>query len=230
MKRFSLLLSTVTLALSANISADDKIGDKKEDILSYSIGYQIGSNLSKQEFDVNQDVLFQGVKDAFANKPSAIDPEKAQATMQSYQQELQSKRIEAFQTMAKQNLEKSQSFLDENKSKEGVVTLDSGLQYKIVRAGEGKTPSIEDKVTTNYRGTLIDGTQFDSSYDRGEPATFPVNGVISGWTEALQLMKEGAHWQLYIPPQLAYGERGAGSSIPPNSALIFDIELLTVNQ
>ncbi len=230
MKKLSLIISSLALAISANLSAAEEIGDKREDILSYSIGYQIGSNLGKQTFEVNQDALFQGVKDAFGNKPSAIDPEKAQATMQSYQQELQSKRIEAFQTMAKQNLEKSQTFLEENKSKEGVVTLDSGLQYKIVRAGEGDTPSLEDKVTTNYRGTLIDGTQFDSSYDRGEPASFPVNGVISGWTEALQLMKEGAHWQLYIPPNLAYGERGAGSSIPPNSALIFDIELLSVNQ
>ena len=126
------------------------------------------------------------------------------------------------------NLKEGEAFLDENKKKEGVTTLPSGLQYKVLKSGAGKTPKATDKVTTHYRGTLIDGTVFDSSYDRGEPTTFPVGGVIRGWTEALQLMKEGDKWQLYVPAQLGYGERGAGGKIGPNTTLLFEIELLKV--
>jgi FKBP-type peptidyl-prolyl cis-trans isomerase FklB len=124
--------------------------------------------------------------------------------------------------------QRGEAFLSENKKKEGVKTLPSGLQYKVIKAGTGKKPGLNDTVTVQYRGTLIDGTEFDSSYRRGQPATFPVSGVIPGWTEALPLMEEGAKWQLFIPPNLAYGERGAGGLIGPNAALIFEVELISV--
>ena len=131
--------------------------------------------------------------------------------------------------MSQDNLEAGQQFLEENKSKEGVTVLDSGLQYKVIESGEGGQPGPTDRVTVHDKGTLIDGTEFDSSYGRGEPLTFPVNGVIAGWVEALQLMKEGDKWQLYIPSELAYGSRGAGGVIGPNSTLVFDVELIKVN-
>jgi FKBP-type peptidyl-prolyl cis-trans isomerase FklB len=142
--------------------------------------------------------------------------------MAAVQQELKEK--------AEKNLVESEKFLAENKAKEGVKTTASGLQYKVLKEGEGPSPKVGDTVTVNYRGTLIDGTQFDSSYDRGEPATFPLTGVIPGWTEALQLMKKGSKWMLYIPPNLAYGERGAGNRIPPNSTLIFEVELISFQE
>ncbi len=132
--------------------------------------------------------------------------------------------------IGEKNKKEGEDFLAENKKKEGVQTLPSGLQYKVIKAGTGKKPQLTDTVTTQYRGTLIDGTEFDSSYRRGKPATFPVNGVIRGWTEALQLMEEGAKWELFVPPDLAYGERGAGQQIGPNATLIFEIELISIQE
>jgi FKBP-type peptidyl-prolyl cis-trans isomerase FklB len=132
--------------------------------------------------------------------------------------------------LSEKNKKEGEEYLAENKKKEGIITTQSGLQYKVLKKGTGKIPKSTDTVTVNYRGTLIDGTEFDSSYRRGQPASFKVNGVIRGWTEALQLMKEGAKWQLYIPSNLAYGERGAGRNIGPNSTLIFEVELISINE
>jgi len=149
-----------------------------------------------------------------------------QETMAIFQKDMMAKQ----QEVAKKNKKEGEVFLDENKKKEGVKTLASGLQYKVLKEGTGKKPKLNDAVTVNYRGTLIDGTEFDSSYRRGQPASFPVSGVIPGWTEALPLMGEGAKWQLFVPSNLAYGERGAGAMIGPNATLIFEIELISVQE
>ena len=178
--------------------------------ISYIIGRDMASNFSKQGIEIEADQLLAGLKDAMAGKPSVLSAEETQQTMMQFQQELEQK----FQEKA---------------GKAGVHTLPSGMQYEILNEGTGKTPTRTDNVTTHYKGTLIDGTVFDSSYERGQPATFPVNGVISGWTQALMMMKEGAKWRLYIPSELAYGAQGAGADIGPNATLIFDVELLKVN-
>ena len=185
---------------------------------SYAIGLDMGGSLKKNDIDVDQDALHRGHQGRHltGSKPLMTDQEMKDSII-GLQKDMQNKRAE-----------KNKAFLDENKKKDGVVTLPSGLQYKVLTPGTGKTPKATDSVTVNYRGTLIDGTEFDSSYKRGQPATFPVNGVIPGWTEALQLMKEGAKWQLVLPPNIGYGERGAGQ-IPPNSVLIFEVELISVN-
>ena len=149
-------------------------------------------------------------------------------TLAGLQKELMEKQAERAKLLAEKNKKEGEAFLAANKTKEGVKTLPDGLQYKVIKEGTGKTPKADDTVVTNYRGTLIDGTEFDSSYKRGQPATFPVKGVIPGWTEALQLMKEGSKWELFIPSNLAYGERGAGNAIGPNATLVFEIELISV--
>jgi FKBP-type peptidyl-prolyl cis-trans isomerase FklB len=150
--------------------------------------------------------------------------------MAAFQKEMMAKQQELAKRLGEKNKKEGEAFLSENRKKEGIKALPSGLQYKVVKAGTGKKPKSTDTVTTHYRGTLIDGTEFDSSYRRGQPASFPVSGVIAGWTEALQLMEEGAKWQLFIPPNLAYGERGAGSQIGPNATLIFEIELISIQE
>lgn len=218
----SLALSVCAFSVQADDTAAKPEGMK--DRLSYFIGYNSGQKLVQQEMDVNADQVIQGLKDALAAKESALSDEEIKETLMAFQQQRKEEEAKAAQA----NLEAGQKFLADNKAKEGVVTLDSGLQYKVLTEGKGKQPKADDTVVTHYRGTLIDGTEFDSSYSRNQPAEFPVGGVIKGWTEALQLMKEGAKWQLFIPAELAYGERGAGGHIPGNSALIFEVELLEV--
>ena len=157
-----------------------------------------------------------------------LSDKEAQEVMMTFQKEQMAKLNENARKLGEKNKKEGETFLAENKKKPGVVTLPSGLQYKILKEGTGRNPKATDTVVTHYRGTLLDGKEFDSSYKRGEPATFPLNGVIRGWTEALQLMKPGAKWQLFIPPQLAYGERGAGQDIGPNATLIFEVELIAI--
>jgi FKBP-type peptidyl-prolyl cis-trans isomerase FklB len=200
-----------------------------KDKISYIIGRDMAGNFSKQGIEIEPEQLLAGLKDALSGKPSALTEEETQKTMQELQTEMEAK----FQAQAGKagdaNKREGAEFLAANKNKPGIVTLPSGMQYEVLTEGTGKTPGRTDKVTTHYHGTLIDGTVFDSSYDRGQPATFPVNGVIAGWTQALMLMKEGAKWRLYIPSELAYGAQGAGGEIGPNTTLIFDVELLKVN-
>lgn len=194
------------------------------DSISYILGVNIATNLRQQGFtEINLEAMSKAFADVYSKNQLAIKPEEGQQILNQYFQNLQSKKAE-------KNLEEGKKFLEENKKKEGVVTLPSGLQYMVLKEGTGETPSATDKVTTHYHGTLIDGTVFDSSVERGQPATFPVNGVIQGWVEALQLMKVGSKWRLFIPPHLAYGERGAGESIGPNSTLIFEVELLSIQK
>ena len=200
----------------------------EKDKISYAVGMNVGTNLRKQSVDVDPAILLQGLKDGIAgNKPLMTEDETRTLLMQ-LQEETRKKQAEKAQQMGAANKAEGEAFLAANKNKEGVVTLPSGLQYKILKAGTGPKPSATDSVVCNYRGTLINGTEFDSSYKRGEPLTFPVNGVIKGWTEALQLMPVGSKWQLFIPAELAYGERGAGADIGPNATLIFEVELLSI--
>jgi FKBP-type peptidyl-prolyl cis-trans isomerase FklB len=191
-----------------------------KDKFSYALGMRMGENLKKQSVPFDPDKMMQGVKDGLAGKTLLTDTE-AQAAMQDMQTNMHKEQLET-------NKKDGEAFLAANKGKDGVVTLPDGLQYKIITAGTGPKPATTDSVNCNYKGTLINGTEFDSSSKHGGPATFPVTGVIKGWTEALQLMPVGSKWQLFIPSELAYGERGAGGDIGPNAALVFEIELLSI--
>ncbi|MFH1155955.1 MAG: FKBP-type peptidyl-prolyl cis-trans isomerase [Pseudomonadota bacterium] len=195
--------------------------------ISYALGYNIGNNL-KRDFAVDQESFFQGVRDSQVGKATLLTDQEMQDTMMAFQQQMRQKQNESLKEAAVKNKVTGTAFLDENKKKEGVVTLPSGLQYKVIKEGEGASPKASDTVSCHYRGTTIDGVEFDSSYKRGEPASFQVNGVIKGWTEALQLMKTGAKWMLFIPADLAYGDRGAGGVIAPGSTLVFEVELLGI--
>ena len=196
--------------------------------VSYGIGTSIGKNLKGDGLDVDLDLLMKGIKDALAgSKPLVSDAELREA-MAAFQKEMRAKQEDRAKVQGDKNKKEGVAFLAENKKKDGVKTTASGLQYKIIKEGSGKKPKATDTVTTHYRGALIDGTVFDSSYDRGEPASFAVNKVIKGWTEALQMMSAGSKWQLVIPGELAYGEGGAGSDIGPNAVLIFEVELISI--
>jgi FKBP-type peptidyl-prolyl cis-trans isomerase FklB len=169
-----------------------------------------------------------GLKDTLAGGKTLLTDQEAQATLTALQNDLRKKQLELRQQAGETNKKEGEAFLATNKAKDGVVALPSGLQYKILTEGTGPKPSATDSVVCNYRGTLLDGKEFDSSYKHGQPATFPVNGVIKGWTEALQLMPAGSKWQLFVPAQLAYGDRGAGPDIGPNATLVFEVELLSI--
>lgn len=198
--------------------------------ISYIIGRDMAANFKKQGIEVDPDIFLQGFKEASSGAESRLNPEEVQAAMTALQQEMQSRQAAGQGAKAEANKQEGEAFLAENKNREGVTTLASGLQYMVLQEGSGASPGPSDRVTTHYHGTLIDGTVFDSSYERGQPATFPVNGVISGWTEALQRMQEGAKWRLFLPANLAYGAQGAGEDIGPNATLIFDVELISVNK
>jgi FKBP-type peptidyl-prolyl cis-trans isomerase len=197
------------------------------DKVSYIIGTQIAGNLKQAQIEVNIDLLAQGIKDVLAGNELALSQDEIKTVYAAWQEKMRQKQADEKAKAASENLAKGTAFLEANKAKEGVKVLPSGLQYKVIKEGTGNIPVATDKVKTHYRGTLIDGKEFDSSYKRGKPAEFPVARVISGWTEALQLMKEGAKWELYIPANLAYKEPGR-PGIPPNSTLIFEIELIEI--
>jgi FKBP-type peptidyl-prolyl cis-trans isomerase FklB len=201
-------------------------GDKER--LSYSIGMDIAGNLRRSSVDVDSDLVAKGLKDRYGEGKTLLTEDEARQTLEVAQKALMAKKAETMQKQSEKNKADGEKFLAENAKKDGVKSLPSGLQYKVITPGKGKTPKASDTVTVHYKGTLIDGTEFDSSYKRGEPASFPVSGVIPGWVEAIQLMKEGAKWQLFIPPNLAYGERGAGRDIGPNATLLFEVELISV--
>ena len=193
-----------------------------------NIGTGLGANLKKQSVEVDSNLVSQGLKDTMSGGKTRLTQEEAQAVLKEVQTEVQKQQQEKMKEAADKNKSEGDAFLAANKSKDGVVTLPSGLQYKILTAGTGPKPTASDSVVCNYRGTLINGTEFDSSYKRGQPATFGVGQVIKGWTEALQLMPVGSKWQLFVPSSLAYGERGAGAEIGPDSTLIFEVELLSI--
>jgi FKBP-type peptidyl-prolyl cis-trans isomerase len=200
----------------------------QKDKVSYAIGMSMAKSVQRQSLDVEPDILVKGLRDVLAGNKPLLTDEEASATLTAMQTDMRAKQQEKAQQAAVSNKKEGEDFLAANKSKEGVVTLPSGLQYKVLKQGSGPKPSASDSVVCNYRGTLINGTEFDSSYKRGQPLTIPVNGVIKGWTEALQLMPVGSKWQLFVPSDLAYGQRGAGQDIGPNATLIFEVELLSI--
>jgi FKBP-type peptidyl-prolyl cis-trans isomerase FklB len=223
MKHFILIFAAFSLALPLfGQEKSPQLKDQKDKV-SYSIGLNIGFNLGRQNVQVNPDLLAAGIKDAIAGKPQ-LNTDQVKEVMATFEKDMQQKQKAA----GEKNASEGAKFLEENKKKEGVKATASGLQYKAIKEGTGPQPKETDTVTVNYRGTLINGTEFDSSYKRGQPATFPLNGVIKGWTEGLQLMKTGSKYQFFVPPNLAYGDRNVGPDIAPNSTLIFEVELIGV--
>jgi len=214
-----------------NCFADEKKEETIENAslekqISYALGYDIFDKL-KENFDLDLDAFIMGARNNDEKQPKFTE-EKLKQTLMSYQRIARQKQIERIKIESKENREKGLKFLEDNKLKPGVVTLPSGLQYRVITAGDGALPKATDTVECHYKGTLIDGTVFDSSYQRGKPATFQVGGVIQGWIEALQMMKVGSKWELFIPSELAYGDRGAGAVIKPGSTLIFEVEVLGI--
>lgn len=226
--RWMAVVGIALLAGAAWAAEEASVLKTQKDKVSYGIGMNIGSSLKRDGVDVDADLLVRGLKDGLSGGKTLLSDEEYRATMTALQKEMMEKQAAVAKAAAEKNKVEGDAFLAANAKKEGVVTLPSGLQYKVIKSGTGKAPAAGDTVETHYRGTLIDGTEFDSSYKRGQAVTFPVNGVIPGWTEALQKMKEGDKWQLFIPPNLAYGERGAGREIGPNATLIFEVELIAV--
>lgn len=225
-----ILAVVVSLMVLTGIAySEDKTPLKTErEKLSYSLGMDIGNNLKRQSIEIDPEIFSRAIKDVLTGSEPSLSEEEFRETMTNFRKEMMAKQQSQMKAIGETNKKEGEAFLAQNKEKEGVVTLPSGLQYKIVKEGDGSVPKATDTVTVHYKGTLIDGTEFDSSYGRGQPATFPVKGVIPGWTEALQLMKTGSKWQLFIPSNLAYGERGAGGTIGPNATLLFDVELLSI--
>jgi FKBP-type peptidyl-prolyl cis-trans isomerase FklB len=217
-----------TGAATAKTAAPLTLKTQKEKA-SYAIGMNIGKNLKRDSVEIDPAVLSRALRDVLAGNKLLLTDEEAKAALTALQVEVRAKEEAKIKAAGVENKKSGEAFLAANKTKEGVVTLPSGLQYKIIKEGTGPKPAAEDTVLCHYRGTLVDNTEFDSSYKRGEPLKIPVGGVIKGWTEAIQLMPVGSKWQLYIPSDLAYGDRGApGSPIGPNSTLIFDVELISI--
>ncbi len=227
--RMVAVVGIVLFACQAN-AGESLVLKSQKDKMSYIIGMDLGRNFQKQAIDIDPDILAQGIKDGLSGGKALLSEQEARETLAVFQAEMVAKQTELAKKMGERNKKEGEAFLAENQKKEGVKTLPSGLQYRIIRAGTGKSPKATDEVTAHYRGTLIDGTEFDSSYRRGKPETLPVGGVIAGWAEALQLMQEGAKWQLFVPSNLAYGERGAGRDIGPQATLIFEIELISIQE
>jgi FKBP-type peptidyl-prolyl cis-trans isomerase FklB len=229
MKQLLLFISATVLIISCDQSQKGKEVDitTKKDSVSYSIGIDIGKNLKRQNVEIEPNALLQGLMDAQADSSKLTD-EEIMAVMTNFQKEMREKQQNKNKIAAEKNKAEAEAFFAENKNKEGVITLESGMQYKVLKSGDGKSPKLSSTVEAHYSGRLLDGTEFDSSYKRGQPFSAAVTGVIKGWTEILQLMKEGDKWEVYIPSDLAYGERGSGPTIGPNAALIFEMELIKV--
>jgi FKBP-type peptidyl-prolyl cis-trans isomerase len=222
----------VAIALALSLIGGTAMTQKKQpttqkEKVSYSIGVNIAKNFKMQGIEIDQALFIQGLKDALAGSKCIMSDQDMESTMMAFQQEMQGKAQAKQKVDGDKNMKQGETFLAANKKKEGVVTLSSGLQYKVIKAGTGPKPAATNTVKCHYRGTLIDGTEFDSSYKRGEPTEFPLNQVIKGWTEGIQLMNTGSKFEFYIPSELAYGERGAGGTIGPNATLIFEVELVS---
>tara|TARA_R110002110_G_scaffold195770_1_gene405466 strand:+ start:85778 stop:86503 length:726 start_codon:yes stop_codon:yes gene_type:complete len=224
-----ILASAVATANAATTEKKMVLKDKTAKV-SYSIGIDIGKSFNEQSIKLNEEAFLAGVRDGKEAKPSLMTDEEIRDTLLALQTEMVEKQKAEAKKVSMKNEAEGTAFLEKNKKREGIVTLPSGLQYKVLEKGKdgAKKPKATDTVTTHYRGKLIDGTEFDSSYSRGEPVSFAVNGVIPGWTEALQLMSPGAKWELFIPAKLAYGEQGIGGVIPPNATLTFEVELISI--
>jgi len=224
-----LSIAIVVLAFAGSTcAADEKLRLQDEnDRINYSLGYQIGGDLKRQQVEVNGDILLRGIQDAMSDAAPLLGADEMQKTLIDLKRRVVALEAQGRAAAQQENLQAGAAFLAENAKRDGVVSLPSGMQYRVIEAGSGKQPVATDTVTVHYRGTLIDGTEFDSSYSRNKPATFRADRVIAGWREALQLMQEGAKWELFIPAKLAYADKGAGK-IQPNSTLIFEVQLIEV--
>lgn len=221
----------VVLLLATPAVAEKKVELKTaKDKLSYSIGFDMGSSLKRNGIEVDPRILTKAIQDVLLGGKPLMTEQEMRDSIMALQKEMAAKQQEQAKGMGDKNMKEGEAFLTENKKKEGVTVLPSGLQYVVLAEGKGNRPKATDTVTVQYRGTLIDGTEFDSSYKRGQPATFALNQVIKGWTEGVQLIKEGGKIRLFVPSELAYGDRGAGAQIGPNAALIFEVELISVGQ
>jgi FKBP-type peptidyl-prolyl cis-trans isomerase FklB len=231
MKKILVVVVGMLLVAGACSSAfaEDSALTTKKDKVSYALGMLVGKDFKGQNIDLDTNVFMKGFNDSFSGAKPALTDEEMQKTMTEFQTEMKTKFEADRKAQAEKNKKEGDEFLAANAKKEGVKTTASGLQYKVLKEGAGAPPKATDSVKVNYKGTLIDGTEFDSSYKRGEPVTFKANQVIPGWTEALQLMKPGSKYEIFVPSKLAYGENGAGRVIPPNATLIFEVELLEVN-
>jgi FKBP-type peptidyl-prolyl cis-trans isomerase FklB len=235
MKRTIIAFAGASLLAGQVLAADKPALTEQKDKVSYSIGLNIGSGMKREGLELNPELVAAGLKDAFTGATPRLTDEQVRETLIAFQKEMMAKQMEQAQAQAEnakvlgeKNRKEGEEFLAANKKKKGIKTLASGVQYEVLTEGKGPKPKASDTVKTHYRGTLIDGTEFDSSYKRNEPAVFPLEGVIPGWTEALQLMPVGSKWRLFLPSDKAYGENGAGEDIGPNSTLIFEVELLGI--
>ena len=224
----TIMALTVTACNETETTTTSTDPDTKK--ISYIIGFNMGEQFTNQDIDISSTDLVEGITDAFNQKDARFTSEERMQAMRDFQQKIITERTTKQKELSVTNQTKGEEFLATNKTKEGVVTTDTGLQYTVITPGEGTFPTDKDTVTVNYTGTLIDGTVFDSSVERGEPATFGVTRVIAGWTEALKMMKPGSKWKIFIPSELAYGERGTMGTIGPNETLIFEIELISVEK
>jgi FKBP-type peptidyl-prolyl cis-trans isomerase len=224
------VLTSLALLPVATFAGERFSPKDDQDIVNYSIGYQVGGDFRRQGIEIDPASLVRGVQDALAGAEPGMTPQEMHTTLSDLQQKITDAQEKQRKAALQQNLDAGRAFMAANASKAGVTTLPSGLQYQVIEEGEGASPKATDTVTVHYRGTLIDGAEFDSSYRRGQPATIQLNRVIKGWTEGVQLMKPGAKYTFFVPPDLAYGERGGGAKIPPNSTLIFEVELQKVRQ
>ena len=228
MKQVFVLALGLALLTGPSIAGDKPELKNEKEKAGYSVGYQMGSDFRRQGMEMDPDMVAKGFRDALAGTEPLMTPNEMHQTLGKLQEKMIEAQEKEQEEQGKKNKAEGETFLAENAKKKGVKTLPSGMQYQVLKEGEGTPPKATDTVTVQYRGTLIDGTEFDSSYRRGQPATFPLNKVIKGWTEGLQLMKPGAKYRFFIPPDLAYGPRGVASKIGPESTLIFEVELLSV--
>jgi len=236
MKRIVVVLIGLVLTLPfLSLATDQKRDSNVElksfaDKISYVLGQEIGESFKESPTEIKLELFIQGIKDSLENRKALIDPAESNEIKKEFSRQVQESRAEKIAEISEKNRKVENAFLADNKQKQGVVTTESGLQYEVLKKGDGPNPKQDDTVKVHYRGTLLDGTEFDSSFKRGQPATFRVGSVIAGWTEALQLMSVGSKYRLYIPAKLGYGTRGAGRVIGPNEMLIFDVELLSIEQ
>lgn len=222
----NLLTVIAAVALAMPVMAQNL--DSEPGQLGYAIGYEFGAELSGYDIDIDLEAVFQAVRDAYGGQEPRLEIPEMREHMMALQEKIRRERMEAFEALADENQTRAEEFLDENRARTGMVTLPSGVQYRIIDEGNGSRPGLEDVVTVHYRGSKIDGREFDSSFRRGVPAVFQVNSVIEGWQEVLPLMKEGAEWQIFLPPELAFGVRGDPPIIGPNEALKFDLRLVQI--
>lgn len=227
-----LFLTSLVFYLAAPALATDPSLNTRQSRVSYSLGVELGRSLkeSAAPYELDPGIVARGLQDALSGKHLLMDEEDIDEALAEFREIVASRQQEQRRQLAQANLKQGAAFLKSNADKQGVVQLPSGLQYQVLQKGDGPTPGLEQTVTVHYRGTLLDGTVFDSSYERGQPASFPLKGIIAGWQEALQRMPEGSKWRLFIPPGLAYGEQQAGPHIGPNSVLIFDVELIGIER